>query len=175
MILFREILYNFCGGDEMTFTDYDLKKMLDDCIKQVKRLGYDLYPIVDIKFTPGSRAAQAYVRPSKITKYNPYTRKYENVAFCIRVNGIFKDLPDSSYDDLKATVMHEVIHVINPHNGLEWVMSPFMYHGNLYHDVKKRIEKTYHYKHIYDLNREAESKILCPCFLKTIIGKNIRI
>ena len=155
----------------MSFTDNDLKKMLNDCIKQVKRLGYDLYPIVDIKFTPGSRDAQAYVRRSRYTKYNPYIHKYENVAFCIRVNGIFKDLPDSSYDDLKATVMHEVIHVINPHDGSEWVISPFMFHGDLYNDVKNRIEQTYKYKHIYDLNTEDRKRDTVTTFFEDYYRK----
>ena len=55
-------------------------------------------------------------------------------------------LPDSSYDDLKATVIHS----IDPLTGVNWTLSPFMSHGGCFKDAKDLIEKTYGYKHIYD-------------------------
>ena len=134
----------------MAFTDNDLKEMMDDCIVQVKRLGYDLYPILDIKFSPGAKNAMAYIRPDINTFYDPYKRSFVNVKYHIRVHGMFKELGRKDYMNLKSLVMHEVIHAIVPDDPEEAKFSPGTVHNLRYLTIKNRIEKEYGYKHIYD-------------------------
>ena len=138
----------------MAYTDEDLKEMMDDCIRQVKELGYDLYPIRDIKFTPGSRDALAYLRAHKDMKYDPYERRWKNECFCIRVHGLMRNLTPDYYMDIKAVVMHEVLHAINPHNGRDSLYSPYMAHGWIFLEAKTKVEAAYGYKHVCDTTVE---------------------
>ena len=138
----------------MAYTDDDLKVMMEDCIQQVRELGYDMYPIVDIKFSPGAKNALAYIRPDVNTFYDPYKRSFVNVKYHIRIHGMYKELGKEDYMNLKALVMHEVIHSIVPDDPEEAKFSPGTGHNLRYLTIKNRIEEEYGYKHIYDRNPE---------------------
>lgn len=135
----------------MAYTDEDLKEMMDDCIRQVKELGYDVFPIVDIKFSPGSRCGFAYLRSHKDMDYDMNTKTWKNVAFCIRVHSFMKDLSADDYMEIKAVVMHEVIHAIKPHDGVGF---PYLSHGDIFIRTKNEVEAAYGYKHIWDSTKK---------------------
>jgi hypothetical protein len=97
----------------MAYTEDDLRKMMIDCIAAVHSLGYELHPILSIKFTPGLQTCPGYLRADAFSGYGPYHPFGVN-AFHIRIHGALKDFGSSAekYNDLKTVVMQEVMHAI---------------------------------------------------------------
>lgn len=150
----------------MSFNDDDLNEMLIDCVSDIKRLNYELFPILSIKFTKGSKKSMAYIRRDKNCSYNLDTMRFENVAYHIRVHGMFKQLQENDYNDLKSVVMHEVIHAIDLSKISDKYWFPALLHGSKYNEIKNEVEQTYGYKHIHDTSMETNELNKMDIFFK---------
>lgn len=132
----------------MTFTNKDLKEMLETCTAQLENLGYTVLPVKSIKFTKKLKSSYGAYRPDKSAYFDPASMSFENKAVHITINDELSDLADEYKCELQTLVMHETIHAIEaPDSETFGFNTP---HGDRYDKIKNAVENTYGYIGIDD-------------------------
>ena len=135
--------------------------MMVQCVQELKEIGYTVGDIRSISFSRGRKTALAYCRGDKDYHYNPYKCEYENPAFHIRVHGAFRDLDESYRDDMKALVMHEVIHAVDCpyYRKMMHNLVGIPDHGPEYIKIKNDVERVYGYRDIHDPELKNDTRL----------------
>lgn len=135
------------------FTNADLEQMLEECIAELKSLGYEVLPITSIKFTKRkARHLYGFCKPSKYCYFNYSKWEWEgDINVYIRITGNLAYTPIEYKQNLKTLVMHETIHAVksNEKNTKKPVIPTFdTPHGERFDAIKKRVESELGYKNI---------------------------
>jgi len=151
-----------CINPDAVYSGADLEEMLKDCIAEIERLGYSVYPIRGIHFWKGTRYTMGRIICPEMPEYDKNSGLFRGVEALIEIHRIFTDLRREDYMALKALVMHEVIHAIRMPKklrGQSVLRNPFVSHGLLYEKIKKEVETAYGYRCIYPHEEPNDSRL----------------
>ncbi len=135
----------------MTYTEDDLRKMMTDCIAEVRSLGYELHPILSIQFTPGLQTCPGYLKADSFNRYSLLDQS-GMAAFHIRIHGALKNLDRCAedYNALKTVVMHNVIHAVSLPEVEKRILCSHLPYCDEYDRIRNEVQAAFGYSHIRD-------------------------
>lgn len=131
----------------MAFTNEDLEQMKNECVAELKALGYEVLPIAEISFSRRLSACYGICRTHKDCRRNNETRKFENPAVVILLEWPISCLPKKWREQIKILVMHECIHAVKSKLFPRKLTTK---HGPDYDEIVSAVEKKYGYLGIND-------------------------